>query len=149
MDSAYEVDIDGLLQAVRHSDHVIVRFSTLAQRLFVDFRTGDGQGPGVFVLPLAETLEQRLASITAARPQLPRPDRLHVMAWPLRVRGLDRLGFVEAVRHRLAALDAFEAVGALDRAMAELAAAEEAELHRAVTGEGYRTLWPGGGAAAT
>ena len=71
MDSAYEVDIEGLLQSVREADHVIVRFATVSQRLFVDFRTTPQQGPGVFVLPLAESLQERLASIAAARPHLP------------------------------------------------------------------------------
>ena len=63
MDSAYEVDIDGLLRTVRSTDHLIVRFSTLAERLFLDFRTRGLVGPGVFVLPPAESIQDRMASI--------------------------------------------------------------------------------------
>ena len=143
MDSAYEVDLEGLLRAVERSDHVIVRFSTLAERLFVDFRTREGEGPGVFVLPVANTIQERLASIAAARPHFPRPEKLHVMAWPLRVAGLERLGFLQAARHRLAGLDAFEQVRNLDRAFRDLQRAEDLELRSAITGEGYRTIWPG------
>lgn len=143
VDSAYEVDVEGLLRTVQRSDHVIVRFSTLAQRLFVDFRTREGEGPGVFVLPVANTIQERLATIAAARPHFPRPEKLYVMAWPLRVAGLERLGFVEAARQRLASMDAFEQVRDLDRAFRDLQRAEELELRSAITGEGYRTIWPG------
>lgn len=142
MDSAYDVDRDALLRTVQRSDHVIVRFSTLAQRLFIDFRTRQGEGPGVFVLPMAVTIQERLASIAAARPHFPRPERLYVMAWPLRVGGLVRLGFLEATRQRLAAMDAFEQVRDLERAFRDLQRAEQEELRRAVTGDGYRTIWP-------
>ena len=143
MDSSYDVDLDGLLRTVQRSDHVIVRFSTLAQRLFVDFRTRDGEGPGVFVLPVADSMQQRLATIAAARPHFPRPEKLYVMAWPLRVGALERLGFIEATRHRLAGMDAFEQLHDLDRVFRELQRAEQDELRRAITGEGYRTIWPG------
>lgn len=142
MDSAYEVDLDELLRTVRRTDHVIVRFSTLGQRLFVDFRTREGEGPGVFVLPEADTIQDRMASIAAARPHFPRPERLHVMAWPMRVGGLERLGFIEAARQRLATMDAFAQVRDLDRAFLALERAERAEERRAIIGDGYRTMWP-------
>lgn len=142
VDSAYDVDLQALLRAVQRSDHVIVRFSTVAQRLFVDFRTREGEGPGVFVLPVARTVPERLASIAAARPHFPRPERLYVMPWPLRVGGLDRLGFIEATRQRLAAMDAFDQVHDLDRAFHDLQRLERDELRRAITGEGYHTIWP-------
>ena len=143
MDSTYEIDVDGLIRTVQRSDHVIVRFSTLAQRLFIDFRTSSSEGPGIFVLPVANTIQERLATIAAARPNFPRPEKLYVMAWPLRVAGLERLGFVEAARRRFAAMDPFEAVRNLDRAIRDLENAEGLELRGAITGEGYRTIWPG------
>ena len=143
MDSSYDVDLDGLLRTVQRSDHVIVRFSTLAQRLFVDFRTREGEGPGVFVLPVADSMQQRLATIASARPHFPRPEKLYVMAWPLRVAALERLGFIEATRQRLASMDAFDQLRDLDRVFRELQRAEQDELRHAITGEGYRTIWPG------
>lgn len=147
MDSAYEIDLEGLLRAVRRSDHVIVRFATLAERLFVDFRTRPDEGPGAFILPAASTIHERLATIAAARPHFPRPEKLYVMAWPLQVGGLDRLGFMPAARERLASMDAFDAVRDLDRVFRELQRAERREIRHAITGEGYRTLWPSGSSA--
>ena len=82
----------------------------------------------------------RLA-IREVRPDFPRPERVNVVAWPLRVGALRRLGVIDAIRTRLGDLDAFDALAQLDRVVAELERSEDRELRRAVTGEGYRTLW--------
>ena len=66
---------------------------------------------------------------------------MNVVAWPLRVGALRRLGVIDAIRTRLGDLDAFDALAQLDRVVAELERSEDRELRRAVTGEGYRTLW--------
>ena len=61
--------------------------------------------------------------------------------WPFRVRSLERLGVNDLVRERFAALDALEAIGELSEAQEELVRIEREELRRAITGDGYRTLW--------
>ena len=94
------------------------------------------------MLPVASTIQERLATIAAARPHFPRPERLYVMAWPLRVGGHERLGFLDATRRRLATMDAFQPVRDLERAFRALQRVERAEMRDAITGEGYRTLWP-------
>ncbi|MEX2372857.1 MAG: hypothetical protein WD800_03570, partial [Dehalococcoidia bacterium] len=84
---------------------------------------------------------ERMATIREVRPAFPRPRRINVVAWPLRVGGLDRLGVIGEIRQRLGDLDAFEALRTLDAAFDSLVAAEEDEVRRAITGEGYKTLW--------
>lgn len=142
MDTSYPLDLDALFAAIDAHDHLIFRFSTVDERLFVDFRSTVAVMPAAMVLPPAENVGERLASIAAARPGLPRPERLYVVAWPLRVGGLARLRVLDALRRRFADLDAFEALAALDRSAVRLERAERAEVSRAVRGEGYRTLWP-------
>lgn len=142
MDSSYEVDLGALLTAVRERDHLVFRFATIPLRLFLDFRTTAEEGPGVAVLPAVNSVKERIATMRAVRPKLPRPTRVNVVAWPLRVAALERLGIIEAARVRLADMDAFPALAALDEGLRELEAAERAEVRRAITGEGYKTLWP-------
>jgi hypothetical protein len=142
VDSSYEVDLNALLTAVRERDHLVFRFATIPLRLFLDFRTTAEDGPFVAVLPAVDSVKERMATIRAVRPRLPRPKRINVVAWPLRVGALERLAIIEAVRLRLADMDAFPALTALDDAIRELEAAERAEVRRAITGEGYKTLWP-------
>ena len=130
-----------MLAAVRERDHLVFRFSTIPHRLFVDFRTTAEDGPGAFVLPAAASVKERMASIRSVRPALPRPRRINIVAWPLRVGALERLGVIAEIRQRLGDLDGFEALKALDAAFEELDRAEHEELRRAIRGEGYRTLW--------
>ena len=96
----------------------------------------------VLVLPPVRSLRGRLRGIRQARPGLPPIDQLNAVAWPLRVRGLERLGALDVVRERLAAEDAFDALRELDEALDLLDGYERQEERRAITGEGYRTLWP-------
>jgi len=145
VDDSYHVDRDALRAAVRERDHLVFRFSTIPQRLFVDFRletTSRGVGaPGVFSLPPAASIRERMTSIREVRPDFPRPERVNVVAWPLRVGALRRLGVINEIRTRLGDLDAFDALTDLDRVVGELERSEDHEQRRAVTGEGYRTLW--------
>lgn len=141
MDSSYHVDRAALTAAVRERDHLVFRFSTIPQRLFVDFRTTPDLGPGAYVLPPATSVKERMASIREVRPGFPRPRRINVVAWPLRVGGLERLGVLAEVRQRLGDLDGFDALRALEAAFIELERAEHDEIRRAITGEGYKTLW--------
>lgn len=142
MDSAYEVDRDALLIAIGSQDHLIFRFTSVQQRLLVDFRSNEQTGPGVHLLPPVRSMRERVASIRDARPDFPRPEQLFVVGWPLRVGALERLDVLQPIRDRLAGLDAFEQLAALDQAYEELLRAERDEQRRAVTGEGYRTIWP-------
>lgn len=141
MDDSYHVDQGALRTAVRERDHLVFRFSTIPQRLFVDFRTSAEHGPGVFVLPPASSIRERMASMREVRPAFPRPERVNVVAWPLRVSGLRRLGVIDEVRNRLADLDGFEALADLDQVVEQLERSEEREVRHAITGEGYRTVW--------
>ena len=64
-----------------------------------------------------------------------------MVSWPLRVSALERLGVLQAARERLADADAFEAIRQLDRTVDSLQRMERDEIRRAITGEGYHTLW--------
>jgi len=141
VDSSYHVDRAALSAAVAEHDHLVFRFQTIPQRLFLDFRTSPSEGPGVFVLPPANNFKDRMATILAVRPNFPRLRRINIVPWPLRVRSLERLGVIADVRRRLGDLDGFTALKQLDATLATLDAAETAEVRRAILGEGYRTLW--------
>ena len=141
MDHRFEVDLSGLTRSLRRADHVLVRFEPFPQRLLIDFRSSAERGPGVCVLPQARSIAERLASVARARPGLPPLRRLRVVVWPLRVRSLERLGMHDVVRERFASLDALEAIAELNEAQEELLRLEREEMRRAITGDGYRTLW--------
>lgn len=136
------MDLDELFQHLEQGEHAIFRFSSIDERLFVDFRTSDEEGPAVLVLPPVTSMQERFQALAEARPNFPPPDRLAIAAWPFRVKSLVRHGIIEAIRHRLAAMDAFAAIPEVDAAYERLLSAEREETRRAITGEGYETLWP-------
>lgn len=142
MDTAYPLDLDALRRHLESGDHAVFRFQGIDERLFVDFRPGPDGQPGVFMLPPARSVRARLRTIADARAGVPAPERLTIVAWPLRVASLERLGVLEQIRQRLASMDAFRALRNLDAVYVSLLAAEREEFRRAITGEGYRTLWP-------
>ncbi len=142
MDTSYPLDLDALRRHLSTGDHAVFRFQAIDERLFVDFRPGPDGQPGVFLLPPARSVRARMRTIADARAGVPAPDRLTIVAWPLRIASLDRLDVLSQIRERLASLDAFKAIRNLDAVYTALLAAEREEIRRAITGEGYRTLWP-------
>jgi hypothetical protein len=142
MDGAFHIDHEALREAFGSVEHVLVRFVIVDERLFIDFRRGQHDEPAVIVLPQVRSLRARLRGIRQARPSLPAIEQLNAVAWPMRVGSLERLGALDVVRERLAADDAFEALRQLDEALEALEASERDEERRAITGDGYRTLWP-------
>ena len=135
------MDLDELFQQLEQGDHAIFRFSSVDERLFVDFRTSAEEGPAVLVLPPVKSLQERFEALAKARPSLPAPKQLAIAGWPYRVHALDRLGVTDAIRRRLADMDAFAAIPEVDAAYQRLLAAERQEIRAAITGDGYETLW--------
>ena len=142
MDGTFEVDLDALRSSVLSVEHILVRFTPISERLLIDFRTSSEEGPGIALLPQVSSFTERLKTIEEARPDFPRPERIYVVSWPLRIASLERLGVLEAVRERLADMDAFEAIGRVDETFEHLLTLERDEILKAISGEGYHTIWP-------
>jgi hypothetical protein len=142
MDGGPGPSVEAVREALGERDHALLRFETLAHRLFIDFRVTPEVEPAVLVLEPVRSLRERIVSIRRARPGLPVPAELQIIGWPMRVGSLERLGVLEVVRRRLRDAGSEEAVRQLDEAIEELNALERDEFRRAVTGEGYRTVWP-------
>ncbi|MSQ41778.1 MAG: hypothetical protein EXR65_01895 [Dehalococcoidia bacterium] len=143
MDGPIDLDIGQVQASLRSLDHALIRITTvgITQRLLVDFRANSLAGPLMQLLPEARSIAERLQSIQTARPQFARPERIHVINWPLRVAALEQLGVLETVRARLASMDAFDALRQLNQCYARLLTLEREEQRRAILGEGYHTLW--------
>ena len=142
MNGPTDLDIDSLRSSVATVDHLLVRFTPLAERLLLDFRTRDGSGPGIALLPQVSSFTERVKTIEEARPDFPRPERIHVVTWPLRIASLERLGVLEMVRERLAEMDAFDVIASVDETYRRLLDLERIETRRAIEGDGYHTIWP-------
>lgn len=142
MDGGPGSDVDAVRAVLAEHDHALLRFEMVAHRLLIDFRSSSEAEPAAHVLEPTRSLRELIATIRRARPTLPVPEELQIVGWSLRVRSLERLGLLEVVRERFARDGSPAALAQLDAAFDRLEALEREEFRRAITGDGYRTLWP-------
>jgi hypothetical protein len=141
VDNDYNVDLDDIIATLTGSDVVVMRFVALGQRLLLDFRASEAEGPLVRVVRPVNSVQERYQELRTLRPRFRDPERIVAVVWPRFARSLrnspawlsvlDRLseaGFASSVREARAAID-------------ELVSLERAATIDAVRGEGFRTLW--------
>jgi hypothetical protein len=144
MDNAYHLDVGEILRTLRSADVVVLRFVTVPQRLLIDNRTNDVDGPLLKLVPRAANAEDRFKSLKQLRPRFKLPQKITAVFWPRYIHSLQDHGVWQAIVQRV--VDAgYAAVAAEAEAIfEELRAMERAEMYNAIAGEGYRTLWPAG-----
>ncbi len=142
MDNEYRIDYSEIMKTLHNAEVILFRFVTVPQRLLIDYRTSDVDGPLLKVVPRAKDAEDRFKSLKMLRPRFRLPQKISAVWWP---RYVDRLvddGVWEAITKRI--IDAGYAIVAEESAIVleELRRMERAEHANAIGGEGYRTLWP-------
>jgi hypothetical protein len=142
MDNEYRIDYGEIMKTLRNAEVVLFRFVTVPQRLLVDFRASDVDGPLVKVVPRAKDAEDRFKSLKALRPRFRLPQKISAIWWPRYVERLVDDGVWDAIAKRIA--DAGYPTAAEETAIVleELRRMERDEHANAIGGEGYRTLWP-------
>ena len=120
---------------------VSVRFVVLGERLLLDFRTSDVDGPLVKVVPRVRSVQERYESLRKMRPRFDDPPRIISIFWPKFASSLESSGVKDAVLERVSDSGHPDAVRRAAIAFEELVALERARQMDAVQGEGFRTLW--------
>lgn len=142
MDSDYVIDLPEVLNNVRTAEVVSLYFPLFRKVLLFDARHDDVEGPMVRVVPMVNSVEERVRALRRLRPRFGRPQSITLVPWPKSVDSAERLGVVQALMQRLALLGYADRVPELRACLEELRQAERAELVAAITGEHYETLWP-------
>lgn len=142
MSDDFGVDLDEVFKVIGAADVLVVRFGLIEPRLLVDFRTGDGTGPFLSLVPRAESVEERFRSIRRLRPEFPFPDKVMSFSWPGTSPTMLSSGVWERVVDRIGALGGNEGTEACGRIFEELVREERSEDIRAIRGDKkYQTLW--------
>jgi hypothetical protein len=144
LDNQFHLDHDAVLRTVRSAEVIVFRFVTVPQRLLIDFRTSDVDGPMVKLVPRAESAEDRFKSLKMLGPRVRLPEKISAISWPRYVRSMCENGVWDAVVHRIAELGYPAAAAECESIFDELRRMERAEIGHAISGEGYKTLWPAG-----
>jgi hypothetical protein len=147
MKADFGIDLDELRRVIDAADVLVVRFSVTDQRLLVDARTNDQEGPMVKVVPRAGSAEERFKSVKVLRPRFRVPERILTFHWPRHARSLVESGVWEHLCHRLVALGHTDTAGQCDAALEQLMTEERLVEVAAIRGsEGFQTVWEAGAA---
>lgn len=146
MDNDFELDLHDIAETIRTSDLVAMRFVSLGQRLLLDFRSSELDGPMVRVVPPVRSIEERYETLKRMRPRFDPPGKIHAVWWPRYTRSLKTTGIWDEVMARVTEAGHPESVRRAWEALERLIACEDEAQRNAIRGEGFRTLWT---AAAT
>jgi len=141
MDNDFVIDLDAILDAIDNADVITIRFLIVPHRLLIDARHSEREGPLVKVVPRARSLEERFKTIKKLRPRFRLPDKISAVWWPKRVEGLVSAGVWERVVKRVSDSGFPDAAEECERVLHDLICEERAEIHNAVAGAGYQSLW--------
>jgi hypothetical protein len=141
VDSEYLVDLAELRRHLAQSEVFGFYFPLLRRTLLLDVRTNEVDPPMVIVVPMVNSLEERLRSLKRLRPRFPRPDAMVLVPWPKYVGSLRRLGIWDLVLQRVGEAGGDAARQRCEEAFRELQQAEREQLRKAITGDGFKTIW--------
>jgi hypothetical protein len=141
MDNDYGIDLAEVMRVIRSADVLMLRFVIVPQRLLLDSRSNELDGPLLKVVPRVSGARERFRELRRLRPRFALPDRITAVQWPHRIDSLKSSGVWEAVRERLGASGFPGAEDQADEVYDELKKLERTEIQNAIRGEGYHTYW--------
>lgn len=141
MDNDYGIDVSEVMRVIRTADVLMLRFVVVPQRLLLDSRSNDLDGPLLKIVPRVSGARERFRELRRLRPRFPLPERITAVHWPHRVASLTTSGVWDVVRERLTASGFPGAETQATEILNELRKLEFAEVQNAIKGEGYHTYW--------
>lgn len=136
------IDLDEVRKVVDRCDVFTIGFRLFPQRLIVDTRTLEDEGPMVEVVEPVGTVEERFFWLGKRRPRFGVPQSFTFFVWPHSVEFFVHCGLQDRIAQRLGVESRPEAAQALARVMDELRELERQAVRDALSGRNYHTVWP-------
>ena len=142
VDNDYNVDMSEIASTIRTHDVVVLRFVTVGQRLLLDFRCSDIDGPAVRIVDPVKSVQERYANLRKMRPRFRDPEKIVMVYWPRFTSSLADTDAWREVNARLVDSGHAESVREAEQSLAELVRMEAEHQKGAIRGtDGFRTLW--------
>ncbi|MCL4240814.1 MAG: hypothetical protein KJ048_05620 [Dehalococcoidia bacterium] len=142
MDNDFNVDLEEIASTIRTHEVVIVRFITVGQRLLLDFRASEIDGPVVRLVEPVRNVQERYKSLRQLRPRFGDPEKIVAVFWPRFARSLEETGVWRQIAERIIETGHAESVREAADVMAELMDLERGQQRAAIRGdELFKTLW--------
>jgi hypothetical protein len=143
MDEDEDQFLNQVLSGIAEAEIATIFFPLLRRALVVDTRHTQDVAPLVRLMPQVGSMEERIASIENARPQLGKVRSILGVPWLKSVNSLIEHGIADQLVKRLsdAGLPGRSAQSLIDAALRDLARIERKAFEAMIRGEGYQTLW--------
>lgn len=141
-DNGVLVNLEEFGAAVDGAGVLAIGFLHFPERLLVDARSNEDEGPLVQVVDPAGSMQERLAWLTRRRPSLGAPRALKVLSWPHSIELLVQSALWEHVRRRVSADIEPEVRLQCDLALKQLQNLELSATRALLKGKDCLTLWP-------
>lgn len=141
MDNDFNIDLVDIASTVRMNDVITVRFVAVGQRLLLDFRNTEIDGPLIKVVDPVKSVEERYRMLKKQRPRFSSPERIVSIWWPRFAHSLESTGVWAEVMKRVTESGHVDAVRAAEDTLSELLKLERTQQRAAVRGDGFKTLW--------
>jgi len=142
VDNDFTIDLAEIASTVRTHDVIIVRFIAVGERLLLDFRTNEGDGPLMAVVAPVRSVQERYRNLRELRPSFADPEKIVTVFWPRFTRSLEETGVWREVTERIERSGHPGNVRDATRVLGELMNLEMAQQRAAVRGGSqFQTLW--------
>jgi hypothetical protein len=148
MDSDFRIDISEVLKAIDSGEIIALYFPLLRKTLLMDTRSSSIDGPMIKVVPMASSPEERFRELVRMRPRFPKPESISIIPWPKYANRLVETGVWDRIVRRYIEIGPPEVVRQANDCLGEINSAEREEVRKAITGDGYETLWDASGSHA-
>ncbi len=141
MNRDFGLDLSEITKNIDNAEVISIIFPKFRKSLLVDARLTLEDRPLIKIVPMVNSLEERLRSLKKMRPTFPRPVEIAVVPWFGYVNSLVRLGVWECIVKKFVDSGNREAVRACSGVLKDLRTLEQEELLAVIKGDGYQTLW--------
>ncbi len=141
MDNDFNIDLVDIATTIHANDVITIRFVAVGQRLLLDFRATEIDGPLVKVVEPVKSVEERYRMLKKLRPRFSSPERIVSIWWPRFAYSLESTGIWAAVMERVTESGHVDAVRSAEETLSELLKLERGQQRDAVRGDGFKTLW--------
>ena len=128
---------------IADAETISLFFPLLRRALIVDTRHDESTSHLVKVVPQVQSMEERIASIEAIRPQLGKVRSILGIPWLRSVQALDEQAITDSLADRLwkSGMSRSFAQRAIADAVQQLWSIERLAYTRMIRGEGFATIW--------
>jgi len=136
------IDLEEVGKVVDASDVFTVGFRMFPQRVIIDARETEEEGPLMRLVEPVDSVEERFHWLGRERPAFGAPERFAFFVWPHSLQFFESSGLAQRIRERLQASERPPVARMVDEVLEELRRLERQAAQQALVGEGYHSLWP-------